>query len=874
MINSEPRAVRPGHAECPAACASRLTKSTTHSRPVESRYNVTLPGRLAPLRYSSALRSTAMPVPRFSLILFVVWLPLVVGCEGCRRATDPDAEDKNDEVPLEDFSAKLPSAFPADLNPITGGIKPGHWLTASQPLKSNKIDARGELLSEAMISGKNLQSGDSWSEKGRIETLRPVVLPKGQLRRFDYRMLAPIPRSLDEKKSFLSSRFVSSGRAIFYDTGQQPFNVLAGKEFFFVVLTTRPERFAKFQVATWVEPPRDRYRFQNQEANYQIVIPPVDDVLPISETVLDWTATSVLFWDDLSADALTPTQQVAIADWIRFGGQLIVNGATASDAIADTPLANVLPLKPTGNIELDPGAATELLRGHSVPDDPSTEKQISLVNELSARLAVDGVAAGDATDISDTGKLVLERTVGRGRVVQSRFDLTSDWLSNWESYDSFVNGAILRRPRRRYVKPDPDSALQQTYPDQQFRPDDPTLNTQFRIAARDAILPIEGITELEKSLQPPERNAPTTAPATAPATAPTTALATRSALASRNDGLTRITSQSGVSGWTDNSDAISICRQILRDESGIEIPESSLVVRALGYYLLILVPINYLIFRIIGRLEYAWLAVPLIAIGGAIWVARAARLDIGFARSQTQLAMLELQPDYARGHLSRVVAIYNSLSSSYDIEFNTTDAVAVPIANSADAVETAVFKTGFAEGPILAGLAVGSNQSRMLHAEQIIDVGGPIKLTDAGQLINGTSYTLLDAYVIEKSDTGVIQVSFIGQCNSGSTTRLDREHNETVSIGNDLPMQTGQFIRRLASPPAIASGTSRLVARIENPMPGMTITPEASQAVTHTVVLAHLKHRPLPAAEVDENLISQFANVLTDEDEQEADVLQ
>ncbi len=125
----------------------------------------------------------------------------------------------------------------------------------------------------------------------------------------------------------------------------------------------------------------------------------------------------------------------------------------------------------------------------------------------------------------------------------------------------------------------------------------------------------------------------------------------------------------------------------------------------MGYYLLILVPINYLVFRLLGRLEYAWLAVPLIAIGGAVWVARAARLDIGFARSQTEIALLELQPNYQRGHLSRVVAIYNSLSSTYDIEFKTIDGAAAPIwSGSSDSKRSgAVFRTGFAEGPMLSG---------------------------------------------------------------------------------------------------------------------------------------------------------------------------
>ncbi len=258
--------------------------------------------------------------------------------------------------------------------------------------------------------------------------------------------------------------------------------------------------------------------------------------------------------------------------------------------------------------------------------------------------------------------------------------------------------------------------------------------------------------------------------------------------------------------------------QILRDVSGIEIPDSSLVIRSLGYYLLILVPVNYLIFRLLGRLEYAWLAVPLIAIGGALWVARAARLDIGFARSQTQIAMVELQPNYSRAHLSRLVAIYNSLSSSYDVEFNTIDGVAAPVGNPTDAGGDVLFKTGYAEGPILAGLAVGSNQVRLLHSEQIIDMGGPIGLTADGQLVNQTSHDLLDAYVIEKSETGAVQISALGQCNRGSAAKLRRKTADAISIADNLPMQSGRLIRRLASPLAMrqwnepVSGPNRFFA--------------------------------------------------------------
>ena len=489
--------------------------------------------------------------------------------------------------------------------------------------------------------------------------------------------------------------------------------------------------------------------------------------------MLDWTSTAVVLWDDLDANGLTPQQETALADWVRFGGQLIVNGASASDAIAKTRLADVLPLRPTGNIELDPDATADLLNGCSVPGDPSTEKQIALVRSQSGRVSVDGNLAPGAAAIDDTGNLVLQRRVGRGRVVQPRFDLTSDWMQSWESYDSFINSVILLRPSREYVEstnPNDLSLFTQQfikYPDLKA---DAAINTQLRLATRDSILKtgVEGADTSQK-------------------------------ISSVVDPLTYVDAVTGVGGWTDTSDTLSLCRDILKDESGIEIPDSSLVVRSLGWYLLILVPINYLVFRVMGRLEYAWLAVPVIAVGGAIWVARAARLDIGFARSQMELAVLELPANYSRGHLTRVIAIYNSLSSRYDVDFKTIDGAAAPVDAYVAATEAddSVFKTSFAEGPSLSGLAVGSNKVKLVHTEQMIDMGGGFS-RQGDSLLNDSEHELLDAYVIENNGPGDVRIAVLGACPPGSSTTLRFRELSSPPVSDELPMQTARLIRRLA----------------------------------------------------------------------------
>ncbi|NND98604.1 MAG: hypothetical protein HKN47_14885, partial [Pirellulaceae bacterium] len=576
---------------------------------------------------------------RLRLCLMLFCLPLVVGCEGCRK--DDDENKPEEQEPIQDFSSKPALAFPADANLLSGGVKPGHWMTGSQTLKSNKADIRGDLHSQSSVAKTNFTtSGETSHRQDGIKTLRPVVLPKGQQRRFDFRLLPPTPTATEDRRLFLSSRFVSSGRATFFDTGRQPFNVMMAQEYFFVVLTTRPERFAALQVADWVRPPRDEFEFKTAKSNYRIVLPDTKNVLAIPETMLDLTSTAVVFWDDLGPESLTPQQITALADWIRFGGQLIVNGAEGSDAISKTALGDVLPLIPTSNIELDPDAAAKMITNWQVASDRSTPAKVEMLRAQSGRIAVDGKLVAGGTAVKDTENLIVTRRVGLGRVVQPRFDLTADWLQDWDSYNSFLNSVILLRPRRETVEANDlaaESMYTQVYPDWNSSDSSAKMNTRVRITARDAVLntTIDGNSLVAKSTP-------------------------------SVDSLVASRPVTGVAGWSDNSDTVNWCRQTLRDESGIEIPDSSLVVRSLGYYLLLLVPINYLVFRIIGRLEYAWLAVPFIALGGAVWVARAARLDIGFARSQTELALFEMQPDYERGHLCRVMAIYNSLSDSYE----------------------------------------------------------------------------------------------------------------------------------------------------------------------------------------------------------------
>ncbi len=544
---------------------------------------------------------------------------LIVGCDGCRR---PDSEkDADEKVPVQDFTSLPPDIFPADDQATRGSVKPGHWTSASYELKSNKADSRGQLTSRFQMIGDT--AADSF-DASQLPSLRPIVLPKGQKRRFDYRLLVPVPFSDETSQIRLSNRYTSAGQGTYYEAPPQSFELMAPEEYYFVVLTSRPQRYTRLRKANWAESSRSSMGFVGRGGNYRIMIPPAGGVMPLSETMLDWTSTAVVWWDNLSPDALTPSQQLALADWVNFGGTLVVNGPDAAESINQSSFAKILALRPTSNIELDPSAGKTLLQSWAVETDRSTDKQIATLGGAAARVAVDGRNAVDATEVEGSGNLILTRRQGLGRVVQARFDLMEDWLSSWSSYDSFINGVILGRPRRAFrnsADPLLSDSASKLYPDLGSRAVGADLNTRLRITSRDAILPIATANDSQNKNRSESK-----------------AKGMRSF-----DRLAFGSTQAGIGGWNDQSDVLDLCTDVVANESAIEVPEMSLVMKSLGLYLLVLVPLNYIVFRLMGRLEYAWLAVPVIAIGGTIAISRAVRLDIGFARSQTELSLLEMQ---------------------------------------------------------------------------------------------------------------------------------------------------------------------------------------------------------------------------------------
>jgi len=774
-------------------------------------------------------------MPRFPFVLLLlVTAPLIVGCEGCRQGDDETNAGGNEQTLAESFSTEPLQVYPTDQSALSSAVKPGHWMTAERAIRSNRTDTRGTLDSRTAVSIRNVDMQSTGMFESR-ESVRPVVLPKGQMRGFDFRFRCPIPNSIETRQINVANRLIPRSGPPFDMIDKA--DVMQASEYFFLVLTTRPERFTRFQVSNWAGVVESNLDRPVTARNYRVVVPDSAGLLPLPETMLDMTSIAVVFWDDVSEDALTPMQSRALADWIRFGGRFIINGPSASDAIANSALADLLPLYPTSNIELSSDAAAELMERWSVETDRSLAKQLELIRSESSQIAVDGRLAAGAEAIPDTASLILRHRFGRGHVIQPRFDLTASWLEAWASYDSFINGVILNRPPREYAPPsnvaDPlPEELSLTFTGTNVYTD-AAVNSRLRIAARDSILQVT-----ETGGQPIKSG-------------------------SRFDRFSRVDALTGLTAWNDDSDTITLMRSTLADQAGIEIPGSSMVVRALALYLVVLVPLNYLLFRLLNRLEYAWFAVPVIAVVGAALAARQARLDIGFARSNTELAILEAHSGYGRAHLTRLIGIYNSLSSRYDLQFKTVDGCASPLDNEPDPGTTVppVFQTSFEEGPSLANFAVPSNRMRYVHTEQMIDLGGAIGLDDSGNLSSESDFELLDAMVVRRTADGEVQVAWVGGLQAGAAKPLEFQSTDQISVPTELPMQVGRLMRAVAQPELVASGESRLIARLDGVPEALTLSPEARQRQSQTVVIVHLQHQPLPEPKIDKNLVGDFRRV-------------
>ncbi len=809
-----------------------------------------------------------------------------------RELADPDAvaeRREREQKPRFEFSKT--DIAPFDTLPL---IKPDHWSWLTVQLQANLETYEGRLQTAPIpLRGMPMQ----------MVYRRQVGLIEGQLMRMSWPVFIPIPPS---SKSF----GIDLGRinAIRPDNGTDAVvRPLEAHQMVLLILANDVDSYTlwrDYQAILGATTDRSDPTAKERRAYYRVVQPIEPENPNLSPHPLTWTTTSHVIWDSVEPKVLSLGQQRAMIDWIHWGGQLVIaGGATPTPAFIsdrdESLIAPYLPGVPNGLSSLvPPDEFQEFQDSYEAPrwrdaldsfdvqnysprslkeSTPAPEEARPPESEAGLYLAGLDPIGSDVVSLrlhGNRGPVIgLERRVGRGRILMLAFDPKEAELLKWPGNDQMTRQIILRRPNDPWRVGDRNDSRMLAGTDLSW----------YRLLSRDLIqLPPPQTRKGEKdSTEEAELPKEPTVP-TASAegkVVPSNPVPGPGYVDPSIDPDQDRLPDDPVAAWRDDSGMPNLARSALVAALGIEIPAPTFVLRIVLLYVVSLVPLNWLVCRfLLRRRELAWGIVPLLALGFAIAVERAAAIDLGYDRACDEVTLVELQPGYPRAHVSRFSVLYSNSRDAFEIIYpSDPTALVLPLDTRSsirgDAITQAVFQT--TPDPGLVDFQVEPRSLAMYRSEQLIllpnapgfpeDLGrfqGVIGLdtTEDGrnQLINGTAIDLRDAVLIEVGTglNGLNRYQPIGQIPPGAVIELDSlqavEEFEPELATEDQPdwLDLESFVSPLRAynwnGPADA-GELRLVGWSTDPIPGQVLTPEVDRHRVLTLVVSHLRYGPPPS---------------------------
>ena len=705
---------------------------------------------------------------------------MVSGCNGCRNDSQKtaqeqaDEEKKNKEKEKPNFETNDPVIFPGNYeNGIANNFtKFGHWVTADFQIIANKFNSQGELTAYC-VDGSSRPVPIPNTNYFALSA-RPVSMPKEEWRHFETNVFLPRRKF---QSTFIDFAINRGSGGVSQIALQHISKVMQAHQYHFVVLTNRPEAYNYVQLLDAVQIPNVDVLSNSYPPFYYVVrTNPRKFPIPLPRQPLNWTTIAYLLWDDLDADQLDEQQQQAMLDWIHFGGQLILSGPDCLDKLGNSFLADYLPATFDGAQNLTSQDFEEINEFWSVPlrNQPDLARKI-IVTDKAPLLGIKFKPHPDSNFVYQSGKIAIERQIGRGRIVATSFSMDDAPVVAWPSYQNFFNGCLLRRPGRKFMSTDNEN-VPFRWADDDTSIYDPLIGSTLRFISRDLVNSSAtgrpNGTPVDPNVNWVNRSDDMDGLVT-----------TGQAAADRRNlddhwhyGGFQHDVQSGTAGWNDNSGVSSSARETLKEAAGITPPSSRFVLQMLAAYLIVLVPVNWIVFRSIGKIEWAWIAAPLIAIAGAFTVARMASLDIGFVRSNSQVAFLEIFGDYPRAHLSQFSALYTSLSTGYDLDLDNASGQSLPLGEGRlgkfsprETIQPVTLRRTLTSR--LEDFQVQSNTTGMVHTEFMFDLGGTFSLTGTGNTTsveNTTVIGIANACLLRRTADGDCQFAWIGDLPAGS----------------------------------------------------------------------------------------------------------
>lgn len=759
-------------------------------------------------------------------------------CVGCSSESGRQSASGSAATPPPPLSARRVISLPGPSPRGELFVKPGHWSSVWLEATANEADFRGRLDGQ-WVDAAGAPLGYP-PIQFRLRHDRPLILPKGQQRGVEQLMFAPNddddvagPMSPDRRESRLreaSGRF----RLTDEDAWRSPLEVrqrltaLRDHQALFVVLAAKPAAAAflgNFDALATLHSPS---LLADQDVPYRVVYAAESNRALLPSSLLGWTTTAYVLWDGYDLANLDEARRLALVDWLHWGGVLIVGGPGTLDGPACETLRPWLPASADGVVELDAAALEPLAELTLDRTPPATSRSwtgVRLRPTAEARVVVG----------TDAVPLVVERRVGRGRIVATAFRPAQRELVDWPSYAGFFSTHLMRRPPRLWRTHPMDPTFvaavwndrNQLFYDDQLRHGsidpwyDPARTGGVRLLTHGGSQSGAQLSSFDA--QPPVGP--------------------------------------GIAAWRDDDELTAAARRALLEASGIFVPSASVVFGLIALYVFTVVPANWTVFYTLGRTEWAWAATPVLAFVFTIVVVRAAGLDLGFVRSATDVTVVELQPDYDRGQVTRYVALYNSLGTDYEIGGGDATFAALPLPATVDKKQKPVYRTyelirrdgeDGAPATSLVGFGVDSGSIGLVRTEQTMPLGGMLRAEQLAErryrISNGTPWELRD---VRLSGLGNGAAHVIPPGGSVIVTLNDDEPPEGDAAGRRATIDVEPIWSRLQ--PADSGDLLRLTAWSSTATPGLVVDPPPSQSRQKTIIVAHLRYAadPPPASDVN-----------------------
>jgi len=799
------------------------------------------------------------------LLLFLL-IPCLPGCGGCRKTPEAkqQAEEKakKKEKEKEPFEAQRPAVMPSP-NEFSGLCKPGHWVSMAWPdVKANRGDFQGDL--QTQIVDQNDHKVPLVAVPYEIAMQRPAALAKDQPKSLESSIWIP-PQQEARSVNFKLAAGDGGPAAIERSMLLQR---MPSYRYYFIVLSqvaSRYEYLDKKLVSIHLH--RSKAESDTGPKYYEVVSMPASRRPSLPSNALYWTSIAYLLWDDFDPAQWDIDQQHALVDWLHWGGQIIVSGPDALEQLQSSFLRPYLPATVAKSRTFSAEKLAEL--SYWAGDFGPPPKPVK--SWPGAELKKDR----HAEYLPYTSDLLIERQVGRGRIVASAFRLTGTELIGWAGYDCFFNACLLRRPAREFWIDKESEELQFRWADTKanLSPLDAAKMTAVRYFSRD---PGVNFTSYAADVVAAQRSVSETGFGGSPT--PDSIVDDNGILGNGNAPVSLDKKVApGLGAWNDFSPVAQAARTALANAAGISVPERSFIIWVVVGYLCVLVPANWIVFRLLGRVEWAWIAAPLIAIACTVVVIQQAQLNVGFARSQNEIAVIEMQPGYSRVHVARYTSLYTSLATRYEFRLGDPCGQILPFprVTSPEQFEMPVWQTRGelvcrrGDDTQLTGFNVGSNVVDFVHSEEMAEFGGKVTLhrdSNGGlRVTNGTTHPLDDCRVVCGLSGGT-DLARIGRLEPGATAVLKFKPYSRRGKAAADPTKDGlgspSYHRSQGSDPSgelsvegiaevalqqdLRVGEICLVAQVADDVLGLTVTPVARQARQAALLVAHLDAGQLP----------------------------